>query len=246
MLLLGHLRRALREQPRGSQDVGPGEAAGAFAEVLRAWAERLPETERQGLLQRAPAFAGLSAARSGTGEPEPRKDEPADDERSLYEAFQLRDRDARWTALKRLAGPDDEKLRHLYRRVQGTEFELPDEILGFPVSALDRELWSERIRAEELHSGRLPGELLLRYARLLGEHERSAVVDRGLDAIEAAHPPCRWRRSTVTRPCSSRDRSGARSRGSCGRTTRARSGSSWWASSPGGCSSSAIVGRPSP
>ncbi|MCY0994934.1 hypothetical protein OV203_47845 [Nannocystis sp. ILAH1] len=189
VLVLGHLRRALREQPRGSHDAGPGDAAGAFAGVLRAWAERLPESERQGLLQRAPSFADLQAARSGTSEQEPRKDEPADGERSLYEAFQLRDRDARWTALKRLAGPDDERLRYLYRRVQGTEFELPNEILSFPASALDRELWSERIRAEEVHSGHLPGELLLRYAKLLGEHERSAVVDRGLDAIEAAHPP---------------------------------------------------------
>lgn len=190
VLVLGHLRRALREQPRGSHDAGPGYAPGAFAEVLRAWAERLPESERQGLLRRAaPCFADPPAASAATSEQEPREDEPADGERSLYEAFQLRDPDARWTALKRMAGPDDEKLRYLYRRVQGTEFALPSEILSFPVSALDRELWGERLRAEELRSGRLPGPLLLHYAKLLGEHERSAVVDRGLDAIEAVHPP---------------------------------------------------------
>ncbi|WAS89717.1 hypothetical protein [Nannocystis punicea] len=190
VLVLGHLRRALQGPPLGDDGAGPGRAQAAFADVLRAWAERLPESERQGLLLRAaPCFADLSAARSETPDHTPRKDEPWDGERSLYEAFELRDRDTRWTALKRLAGHDDEKLRDLYRRVQGTEFALPDEILSFPLPALDRELWSERIRAEEIRSGRLPGELLLHYAKLLDEHERSAVVDRGLDAIEAAHPP---------------------------------------------------------
>ncbi|MCY1059553.1 hypothetical protein [Nannocystis sp. SCPEA4] len=201
----GRVAALLREEPFIDDPRGPGYAHGAFVDVLRAWARRLPESERRAVLLRGavcldslPPATRVRAAEALGQEPD--EDSRAvlaargeasqqDADRLLYEAFELRDRDARWVALKSLARQDDEKLRDLYRRVQGTEFALSEEILSFPVWALDRELWSERIQAEELRNGQVPGELLLQYAKVLDEPERSVVVDRGLDAIEMAHPP---------------------------------------------------------